>query len=230
MSFRTVGFLALAAVAGCRDAPAPRAIAVNPIRDSIRTRSLERFAERPDSVLARVDTGRILGAPTARQWVVFVGELQCAKCASALHELLPVLRREYVETGKIRFGFINAGAEDTVYNARFAAHAAFCAGLSGRFWEALDAIAAAHDEWVALDDPQSRLDAIAVRAGADAEQQRACRQRGRMLAMLAWDKERADAAQLTAIPTLLIGDQRLTGDLSPAAVRRAIDKALAAKP
>jgi len=188
---------------------------------------MQRLAARPDSVLARVDSGRMLGSPTARQWVVFVGELQCAECASALHTLLPILRREYVETGKIRFGFINAGADDTVYNARFAAHAAFCAGLSGRFWEALDAIAASHDSWVTLDDPQPRLDSIAVHAGADAEKQADCRQRGRMLPMVTWDKERADAAQVTVIPTLLIGDQRLTGDLSPTAVRRAIDKSLA---
>lgn len=191
---------------------------------------MERFAQRPDSLLARVDTGRILGASTARVWVVFIGELQCERCATALHEMLPVLRREYVETGKIRFAYVNAGAADTVYNARFAAHAALCAGLSGRFWEALGAIAASRDDWAHLDDPQPRLDTIAVRAGANAETQAMCRARQRMLPMVMWDKERAEASHITELPTLLIGSRPLTGDLSPSAVRHAIDKALAEKP
>ena len=227
MSPRFLVVLALLAATACGDSPAPRARAINPVRDSIRIRGLRRFEERPDTLLARVDTARILGAPTARLWVVFVGELQCAKCASELHELVPLLRREYVETGKIRLAYVNAGAADTVYNARFAAHAAFCAGLNGRFWEALDLIAAARDEWAALDDPQPRLDSIAVRAGANPEAQASCRARQRMLPMVMWDKERAEAASITELPTLLIGDQPLTGDLTPAAVRRAIDRALA---
>lgn len=230
MSRRSIALLALAAATACGDDAPSRRAATNPIRDSIRLRSMERFAERPDSLLARVDTGRILGASTAHLWVVFLGELQCERCASALHQLLPVIRREYVNTGKIRFAYVNAGAADTVYNARFAAHAAFCAGLSGRFWEALDAIATSRDEWAHLDDPQPRLDTIAVRAGAMAETQSMCRARQRMLPMVMWDKERAEASHITELPTLLIGSQPLTGDLSPPVVRRAIDKALAEMP
>lgn len=229
-SVRSLSLVALFAIAACGDSPAPRASTVNPVRDSIRVRSMRRFEERPDSLLARVDTARILGAPSARVWVVFVGELQCAQCALRLHELVPMLRREYVETGRIRLAYVNAGAADTVYNARFAAHAAFCAGLGGRFWEALDVIAAARDEWARLDDPQPRLDSLAVRAGANAEVQANCRQRQRMLPMVMWDRERAEASHVTVLPTLLVGDTPLTGDLSPAAVRRAIDKALAGTP
>lgn len=227
MSLRSLAILALAAVAACGDSPAPRPKTVNPVRDSMRVRAMRRFEQRPDTLLARVDTARILGAPTAPLWVVFVGELQCAPCASSLHALIPMLRREYVETGKIRFAFVNAGAPDTVYNARFAAHAALCAGVSGHFWEALDLIAASRDDWADLDDPQPRLDSLAVRAGADSATQSTCRQRQRMLAMVGWDKERAEASNITQLPTLLIGDQPFTGNLSPAAVRRVIDKALA---
>jgi protein-disulfide isomerase len=229
MTLRSLAFLALFAAA-CGDAPAPRAVTVNPVRDAVRIRGLRRFEERPDTLLSRVDTARILGVPAARVWVVFVGELQCAACASSLHELVPMLRREYVETGKIRLAYVNAGAADTVYNARFAAHAAFCAGIGGHFWEALDLIAASRDDWARLDDPQPRLDSIAVRAGANPQAQAGCRQRQRMLPMVMWDKERAEASKITSLPTLLIGDQPLTGDLSPAVVRRAIDRALAGKP
>jgi protein-disulfide isomerase len=228
MTLRSLAALTLLAAA-CGDSPAPRSATVNPVRDSIRVRSMRRFEERPDTLLARVDTARVLGTPTARLWVVFVGELQCAACARSLHELVPVLRRAYVETGKIRLAYVNAGAADTVYNARFAAHAAFCAGIGGRFWEALDLIAASRDEWASLDDPQPRLDSLAVRAGADPATQSSCRQRQRMLPMVMWDKERAEASKITALPTLLIGDQSFSGDLSPATVRGAIDRALASR-
>ena len=228
MSPRSLAALALLVAAACSDAPAPPQRAVNPLRDSIRVRAMNRFRERPDSLLARVDTARILGSPAARVWVVFVGELQCAKCANSLHELIPVIRRDYVETGKVRLAYVNAGPPaDTVYNSGFAATAAFCAGIGGKFWEALDIIATRHDAWAGLDDPQPLLDSLAVRAGANAEQQAMCRTGRRMLPMLLWDKERAEASRVTELPTVLIDEEPMTGDLSLTAVRRAIDRALA---
>ncbi len=228
-------FVAAVAATACGDhaarqaASAAAAAEYSPYRDSIRARGAARFAARPDTLLARADSARTLGAAAAPLWVILVGQLQCAACADAVHELLPVLRREYVDGGRIHLAYVNARAPDTDYNARFAAHAAYCGSLGGSFWKILDTIAATRDEWATLPDPQPYLDAIAVRLGADKSLQATCTERTLMLPLVMWDQERADAAGVTSLPTLLIGTDALSGDLSPTRVRRAIDEALAKK-
>src|SRR5512140_2407107 len=172
--------IVLLAAAACRDKPSNQAVgaipgaaepavvaADQPIRDSIRARAAARFAARPDSLTAHADSARTLGATSAPLWVIFVGQLQSAAVTDAIRELLPILRREYVETGRIRLAYVNAAAPETAYNARFAAHAAYCGSIGGKFWTILDSIAATRDSWAPLPDPQPRLDSLAVRLGAN---------------------------------------------------------------
>ena len=198
----------------------------SPFRDSIRARAAARFSARPDTLLARADSARTLGAASAPLWVILVGQLQCANCADAVRDLLPVLRRDYVEPGRIRLAYINGPAPDTNFNARFAAHAVYCAALGGQFWPMLDSLAATRTEWARLPDPQPRFDSLAVRLGANASLQSACTNRALMMPLVMWDQDRAAAAGVKSLPTLLIGAKALSGDLSPARVRKAIDAAL----
>jgi protein-disulfide isomerase len=196
------------------------------IRDSVRARAASRFATRPDTLYARADSARTLGAASAPVWVIFVGQLQCAACTDAIRDLLPVLRREYVESGRIHLAYVNAEAPDTNYNARFAAHAAYCGAIAGKFWPMLDSIAATREEWARMPDPQPRFDSLAVRLGAKADFQSRCTTRKLMLPLVMSDQERAAKAGVTTLPSLLIGSEVLSGNLSPSRVRSAIDQAL----
>ena len=224
--FATVG------IGSCRDS-SPRATGrqdeYSPFRDSIRKRAAARFSARPDTLLARADSARTLGAASASVWVILVGQLQCTACTDVVRDLLPILRREYVETGRIHLAYINAEAPDTNYNARFAAHAAYCAALGGAFWPMLDSIAATRQQWARLPDPQPHFDSLAVRLGADPALQTKCTTRTLMLPLVKWDQERAAAAGVTILPTILVGSTALSGDVSASRVRKAIDAALTQK-
>lgn len=218
-----------ARIPGAVSGEAPLPPGTQALRDSIRNRSAERFRERPDSNLARADTARSLGDAGAKVWVVFVGHLQDERSAAVVRDLLPELKRLYVAPGKIRFAFVNAPEDATQYNARFAAHAAYCAALGGKFWPVFEQIAATRDDWDRLPDPQPRFDSLAVKVGADAAVQAACTYRKLMMPLIMWDRERAQKAGVKNIPALLIGDQQVTGDLSLARVSKVIDAALGGK-
>lgn len=199
----------------------------NPIRDSIRARARTRFAQRPDTLLARADLARTMGDSSAKLWVILTGQLQCPACDSAIRELVPMIRTEYVERGKVRLAFVAASAPSTDYNARFATHASLCAGLAGKFWPVLEQIAATRETWAPLPDPQPHFDSIAVALGARPELQHRCTELQLMLPLVMWDQQRA-AADVDTLPTLLVGSKALSGDLSVSRVRREIDAALAA--
>ena len=234
MRFRTEYLLLIVATVACSDAPRRKTetaatMGSRMIRDSIRARAAARFAARPDTLLAIADSARTVGAGSAPLWVIFVGHLQCAACTDAVRDLIPMLRREYVQPGRIHFAYMNAAASDTNYNARFAVHAVYCAALGGKFWPMLDSVAATREEWASMPDPQPRFDSLAVRLGANSALQSKCTSRGLMLPLVEWDQERVAAAAVTKLPTLLIGSEALSGDLSPSRVRSAIDAALALK-
>jgi hypothetical protein len=199
----------------------------NPIRDSIRARARARFAQRPDTLLARADLARTMGDSSAKLWVILTGQLQCPACDVAIRDLVPMIRAEYAERGTVRFAFVAAPAPNTDYNARFASHAAFCAALAGKFWPMLEQIAATRETWASLPDPQPHFDSMAVALGAKAELQHRCTEQQLMLPLVMWDQQRA-AADVDTLPTLLVGSKALTGDLSATRVRREIDAALAA--
>ena len=75
----------------------------------------------------------VLGNPNARVTVVEFADFQCPFCGKYFKEVLPVLREKFIDTGKVRFVFMNfafLGQE-----SKDAAGAAKCAQDQGKFWE-----------------------------------------------------------------------------------------------
>jgi protein-disulfide isomerase len=195
------------------------------IADSVRARRNARLALRPDTMGQRVDSLRVTGSPNARAYIVVVSDFQCEECKALARDVIPVLRREYVETGLARLAFVNAPQDDH-FNARFAAHAALCAAASNRFWPMHDTLFATQGEWTRREDPRPWFDSLAVAVGADAAGQARCTQRQPLLLLLAQDLERSATAGVTTVPTVIVGEQRFVGSsLTLPLLRRAIDAA-----
>ncbi|MBL8981044.1 MAG: thioredoxin domain-containing protein [Gemmatimonadetes bacterium] len=195
------------------------------IADSVRARRNARLALRPDTMGNRIDSLRIEGTPSASVYIVVATDFQCEECRALARDVIPVLRREYVEAGLARLAYINA-PQDAHFNARFAALAALCAAGSGRFREMHDTLFATQAQWARREDPRPWFDSLAVAVGADSSEQARCTGRQMMLRLLASDIERVTAAGITSVPTILVGDTRLSGDrLTLPLIRRAVDAA-----
>lgn len=181
-----------------------------------------------DSALfARADSARIQGSPTAPVWVVEVGDFQCPYCARFHEQTYPTIKRDYIDTGKIRFAYVNLPL-DIHPNAWPAAEAAMCAGLQGKFWPMHDAIFQAQDTWGNTTAPRPVFDSLAVAAGVDTTRLNQCVESGVLRPLIQADANRSSARGVNSTPTFFIGNQTLRGALPLAEFRRAIDAALAA--
>jgi protein-disulfide isomerase len=65
-------------------------------------------------------------------------DYQCPFCARFVQTVLPVLKAEYVDTGKLRYVFRDFSLDRIHTQARKAAEAAHCAGEQAQYWEMHD--------------------------------------------------------------------------------------------
>lgn len=183
---------------------------------------------RPDSFTLAADHGRVLGEPSAPVWVVVVSDFQCRDCKQWNDDVFPLIRKEYVATGRVRMAYVNMPL-DIHLNAVPTALAAFCASAQGKFWETHARIFETQSRWKDLPDARPFLDSLAIAAGADATTLRLCTERARAMKLIQQDAERSKAAGVDSLPTFFIGTHRVLGPAPVAIFRAVIDSALAGK-
>lgn len=215
------------ALAGAALACGPSTPDAKPKLSFVQALVAERVAAdtRTDAFTLAADRGRVLGDSTAALWVVIVSDFQCAACKRWHDEVYPLVRKEYVETGKVRLAFINMPLEAHL-NAEIAAIGAGCASAEGRFWETADRIFATQSRWKGLPDARPFVDSIAILAGVDAGTQRLCSERARAMKLVRMDRDRSRAEGVHSLPALMIGTHKLMGFAPFETVRAVIDSAL----
>ncbi|MBA4073075.1 MAG: hypothetical protein C0497_14760 [Gemmatimonas sp.] len=181
------------------------------------------------TMLAKADAGRIIGSPSATVWMIVISDFQCPFCKQWHDESWEAIRKEYVETGKIRVAYMNLPLSMHA-NAVPAAHAAMCASVQGKFWPVQDAIFRTQKAWSNLADAHPFFENLAREVGADVGALRACVKSGVMRPLIQNDESRATSAGAQSTPTFFVGSQPLIGAQPLAAFRGAINAALAAKP
>lgn len=203
---------ALAAHAACSRGEPPRRDLSQEIRDSLRVRREHAFEVRPDTFGMRVDSLRILRGPEPDSvvvpWIVVISEFQCEACRRLALEVLPGIRRDIVERGVARMGFVNAPRLEH-FNSRFASHAAMCAAADGRFWAMHDSLFATLPHWDRIPDPQPYMDSLAISAGVSPATQQRCTAQQRLLRALEGDQRRSEKAGATELPVVFVGERRL---------------------
>jgi len=75
-----------------------------------------------------------MGAASAHVALVAFNDFQCSQCADHVFKVLPRLRQNYIDAGKLRY-FNRDFAQAQHSQAKYAAVAARCANGQGRYWE-----------------------------------------------------------------------------------------------
>ena len=215
----------LCTVLACKDS-APPAETQRSVRELIAERI--RTDTRPDSFTAAADRGRTLGDSTASVWVVVVSDFQCRECKRWHDVVLPLIRQEYVATGRVRLAFLNRPL-DAHLNAMPTALTAACAAAQGKFWETAARIFETQSRWSPLPDARPFLDSLAVAAGADGVPLRICTERAQTTKLIRTDIERTTASGVDSLPTFFIGTHKLVGPASAPTFRAVLDSALAGR-
>lgn len=90
----------------------------------------------------------------AKIGIVEFSDFQCPFCARHARDTLPSIKREYVSSGRVAYGFVNFPLEQAHPRARELATLAYCARSSNAFWTVHDWLFA-NQEKVAGVDVQS---------------------------------------------------------------------------
>jgi len=95
-------------------------------------------AAAPSQVRASVANAPALGRPDAPVTLLEFSDYQCPFCRQFFLATLPALKRDYIDTGKVRYVFRDYPLDQIHPQARKAAEAAHCAGDQGKYWEMHD--------------------------------------------------------------------------------------------
>ena len=182
-------------------------------------------AAAPDSLTQAADRGRILGVDSAPVWFVMVSDFQCPFCKAWHDSTYTMIKKNYVDTGKLRMAFINFPLHT---NSLAASRTAMCAAAQGKFWGTHDRIFDTQNAWKGLKDPRPYLDALAIAAGANAASLRSCEDGNHVDALIAADQQRFQKAGVGGTPTFYIDRATMVGALPPQDFRHVIDSVLAA--
>jgi protein-disulfide isomerase len=180
-----------------------------------------------DPMVARADSARIRGNPSAKVWMIIASDFQCPYCKMWHDSADMTIRREYIDNGKVRLAFVNYPISSH-QNALPAAEYAMCAAAQGKFWEMHDAIFADQQRWAGLQEPTALFEELGTKVGLDGGALRACMTAHKMLPLVQADHEKATRSGVRATPSFFIGNQLLEGVQGPTELRRALDAALAA--
>jgi protein-disulfide isomerase len=147
----------------------------------------------------------VLGNPDAKVMITEYASFTCPHCANFHTNTWPSLKKDYIDTGKIRFTYRE------VYFDRFGLWAAMVARCGGemRYFGIADMLYDTQSEWLASGDPATiagELRKIGRKAGLDDAALTACLEDQKMAeALVAAYQANATADGVNSTPSFVIG-------------------------
>ena len=143
--------------------------------------------------------------------VVEYGSLTCPHCATFSREIFPELKKDYIDTGKVRFIFREFSRNSLDVAAFLLAR---CVGDDKAF-AAVELLFSQQDKWAFVDKPLEPLIAAMRPAGLTHDQAMAClKDQAKADAMVAVGKRATDEIKMTGTPTFVIDGKVYGGELS----------------
>jgi len=152
--------------------------------------------------------------------------LTCGHCANFHRNTLPDIKKNYVETGKVRIVFHDFPLDNL---ALAAAMIARCAGPE-RHFELFDRLYQSQDSWARSEKPRAALVAIARFSGLSIEDVDQCLQSNELAQGIQSGAQNAqDLYSINSTPTFVLDGKVVKGALAYEDFKGMLDKSLAAK-
>jgi protein-disulfide isomerase len=182
-----------------------------------------------DSTVTLVaNQGHVIGSDSALVEVVEFADFECPACGNFATLTEPDVRTRLVNTGQVRFRFVDFPLEG--HNNTRAAHmAAWCAGDQGKFWEMHDMIFATQDRWstYATNRPLPVLESLAQQVGLNAPQYQSCMESRKFLGQIQSNVDEGLRRGVNSTPTFFIGNRKIATNVSYDEFKRYVDDAIA---
>ncbi|MCX7601485.1 MAG: DsbA family protein [Meiothermus sp.] len=170
----------------------------------------------------------VIGNPDAKVTVVDFSNYLCGHCRDHSNDVFPLIKRNYIDTGKVRYVFRDFpfGGQENVIRA---GEAAACAADNNLYVEYHEALFRAQTQWAsfsgeALDNYFADL---AGQIGMAPATFLECLKSGKKRAGVLADQKLASDLGLTGTPSFFVNGEKYTGQRSYDSWREILDKALA---
>lgn len=165
-----------------------------------------------------------IGRADAPVTIVEYASLTCPHCASFHATVLPMLKSEYVDTGKVRLIFRDFPLDQL---ALAGAAIARCAGPE-RYFSFLDVLFSQQRAWATASDPRAALTQIARLGGMSSEQVEACFSDQPINDYILNSRlEGNQKFNVTSTPTLIVNGKNLPGVPNVDEFRKLLDDLVA---
>jgi protein-disulfide isomerase len=156
--------------------------------------------------------GRVLGAEAAPVEVVEYADFQCPACQRFAILTMPDIVQRYINTGRVRWRFIDFPLSG--HDKSPAAHeAAACAAEQNKFWEMHDQLYYNQNAWVTARNSERTIRDYAEKLGLDLGQYDACLESDQYPPRFRSTVAAAVARGVNSTPTFVIGNRMFSGAL-----------------
>jgi protein-disulfide isomerase len=175
-----------------------------------------------------VDDDPVLGSPNAKVLMIEFGDYQCPSCRMFWKEVEPRLKKEYIDTGKVKLVFRDFPIVQIHPEALLASMAVDCAGEQDKYWQYHDKVF--REQYNKGDDlvrfKAADLKKWAKDTGLDQPKFDQCLDSEKYKSEVLKDKADGDAVSVQGTPTFFINGHVIGGAQAYPAFKNLIDSLL----
>lgn len=185
-------------------------------------------AQAPPTGPVEVDTegAYSIGDEDAPVVMVEFTDYQCPFCSRHFLETFPKIKADYIDTGKVRYVFLDFPLTSIHPQAQLAAEAARCAGDQGAYLQMHDVLFGRQDEWNGRDDAGQIFNGYARELGLNGDVFAGCLAEGKHTAAVQADLEQGIALGVDGTPAFFINGNFVSGAQPFEVFRGAIESLL----
>jgi protein-disulfide isomerase len=173
------------------------------------TPTAETTPSEPQLVRVSLDDDPVKGDPDAPVTIIEFSDFQCPFCSRFFQQTLPLIEKDYIETGKVKLVYRDLPLASIHPNAIPSHIAAECADEQGKFWEYHDILFAQQSQWnrLGIDDLKNTFKQYADDLELDAVSYDSCLDSSDIVNEINEDLVDARALGATGTPTFFIGTE-----------------------
>ena len=171
------------------------------------------------------DDDPYLGPADARLTIIEFSDYQCLYCKKYFTETFAMLKKDYIDTGKVKYVVRDFPVSEHP-QALLAAEAADCAASQNKFWEMHGLLFAAQDNWSYSQDATETFKEFARQLNLDGNKFSSCLDNGDYEQEIAKDVTDGELYKIAFTPTIFVGDKKIVGAQPYEVFRKVIDSEL----
>jgi protein-disulfide isomerase len=160
-------------------------------------------AQSPARFLDPLPDDHVLGRPDAPNVLIDYASFTCPHCATFNNAVMPALKRDWIDTGKLRLVHRHYPSDALATRASLLAE---CAGPE-KFFAAVDTLFRTQVQWLTASDPAAELMTVLVGQGVSEAEAQACIANDRLLDKVIADVQSGQALGVNSTPTVFINEQ-----------------------